>query len=41
MFEKGIAKEVPEMSKKLPSKSYFKLFFPKKIRVLKLEMLVI
>lgn len=30
LFEKGIAKEVPEMSKKLPNKSYFKLFFPKK-----------
>ena len=30
MFEKGIAKEVSEMSKKSCNKSYFKLFFPKK-----------
>ncbi len=30
MFEKGINKEVPEMSKKACNKNYFKLFFPKK-----------
>jgi hypothetical protein len=30
LFEKGLAKEVPEMSKKSCNKNYFKLFFPKK-----------
>ncbi len=30
LFEKGLGKEVPEMSKRFCDKNYFKLFFPKK-----------